>query len=65
MNREIKFELNQTYATKENARKAVAKKNFQGFRHFIYQNEEGRYLPVFVGEAAVQAGIHFHFSIVG
>lgn len=61
------FQINptKTYATKENARKAVIKKGFDEHRHFIMKTEDDRWLPVFVGERAVQAGIHFHFHIVG
>ena len=65
MNREFQITSPKTYASKENARKAVAKIGAQRLRHFIMQNDEGRFFPVFVGQEAVQEGIHFHFNVVG
>lgn len=65
MNREFEITAVRTYATKENARKAVAKKGCEEFRHFLMQTEDGRWFPVFVGQEAIQAGIHFHFNVVG
>lgn len=65
MNREFQVTAVKTYATADNARKAVAKKGFEGYRHFLMQNEEGRWFPVFVGQEALQNGVHFHFNIVG
>ena len=64
MNREFKITTAKTYSTAENARKAVAKKGFEGLRHFIMTSDDGRFFPVFVGEAAVDRGVHFHFSVV-
>lgn len=62
---EVKFMTKKTYATRENARKAAeAKFGMTELRYFIHTNEEGRYLPVFLGEVAVQAGVHFDFSVV-
>ena len=61
-----------TYATKANAVKAVEKKDIQDsiggklIRYTVIQNEEGRWYPIFIGEQAVQAGVHFlGFNIVG
>lgn len=63
-----------TYATRENAIKAVEKKGFAdtvphfknlALRYFIMTHTDGRFFPVFVGEAAVQAGVHFHFNVIG
>lgn len=65
MNREFQIVAPKTYASKENARKAVAKKGLENNRHFIMTNDEGRYFPVFVGTDAIQNGIHFHFNVVG
>ncbi len=65
MNREFAIEAVKTYATKENARKAVAKIGAQRLRHFIMQNDAGRFFPVFVGQEAMQEGIQFHFNVVG
>lgn len=62
---------NKTYASQANAIKAVEAKDFpdevggRQLRYFVMQNAEGRWFPVFLGEVAVQAGIHFHFNIVG
>lgn len=61
----FKIETVKTYATEANADYAVAKRGFDDLRYFVMKNEEGRYFPVFVGEAAVQRGVHFHFNIVG
>lgn len=65
MNREFQIAAPKTYASKENARKAVAKIGAERLRHFIMQNDEGRFFPVFVGPEALQEGIHFHFNVVG
>lgn len=64
-NREFTIQASKTYATLENARKAVAKAGAEGFRHFYMVNAEGRHFPVFVGQDAVQAGVHFRFNVVG
>lgn len=66
-NRKFKFETkhSSTYATEENADRAIAKKGFDGFRHFMMRTEDGRWFPVFVGQDAMQAGVHFHFHVVG
>lgn len=66
----IKFELTKSYATFDNAVKAVAKYGItdeaDGLNYFIHRDEAtGRYFPVFVGERAIQRGIHFRFHIVG
>ena len=65
MNREFEITAVKTYASKENARKAVTKVGAEHLRHFIMQNDAGRWFPVFVGQEAVQEGIHFHFNVVG
>lgn len=65
MNREFQIQAVKTYATKANAQKAVAKIGAQRLRHFIMTNDEGRFFPVFVGQEALQEGIHFHFNVVG
>lgn len=64
-----------TYATRENAIKAVEKKGFADtvkvgdqthlLRYIIYTHTDGRFFPVFLGQAAVMAGVHFHFNVVG
>lgn len=61
----VNIEFTKTYATKDNAQKAVDKK----FGH----NSELRYMIVpvgdrfgvlFVGNSAIHAGVHFHFNCV-
>lgn len=65
------FEItpSRTYATRENAIKAVEK--FYGNRefrlrvmYFIHTHTDGRFFPVFVGERALQEGIHFKFNVI-
>ena len=65
MNREFTITAPKTYKTAANARRAVEKAGYTGYRHFMMTNEEGRFFPVFVGQDAVQNGVHFHFNIVG
>lgn len=65
MNREFSFTAPKTYKTIVNARRAVEKAGCASFRHFMMTNEEGRFFPVFVGQEAVQNGVHFHFNVVG
>jgi hypothetical protein len=67
----IKLETTKTYATEQNAIKAVEnflgdRKDFKGneFRYMVLKTEDNRYYPAFLGEAAVQAGIHFRFHVV-
>jgi TPP-dependent pyruvate/acetoin dehydrogenase alpha subunit len=65
----IELTPNKTYATRENAIKAVEKKfGTREFErncwYFVAQHTDGRFFPVFVGERAIQAGIHFHFNVV-
>ena len=58
-----------TYANRENAQKAVEKKipadRLTELRYFIHQHIDGRFFPVFIGQQALQHGIHFHFNVVG
>lgn len=67
----FKPESARTYATRENAIKAVEKRypaggSFGGsdLQYLICTNDEGRFFPVFIGERALQAMVHFHFSVV-
>jgi integrase len=49
------------------AGKALVKQTKIGaerLRHFIMQGDDGRFFPVFVGERALQAMVHFHFHVV-
>lgn len=61
-----------TYATIENAIKAVEKLNLpdeyngEQVRYYIAcSGETHRFYPVFLGTVAVQLGVHFHFNVVG
>lgn len=59
---------NRTYATEANAIKAVEKRfpesDDDGLRYIIMPTPEGRFYPVFIGNSAVHAGVHFHFHVV-
>lgn len=64
----ITLEASKTYATRENAVKAVEK--LYGncdvtLRYFVQQNEQGRFFPVFIGQECLKYGVHFNFSVVG
>lgn len=56
-----------TYATEANAVKAVEKKfpaeNNDGLTYIMMRTEGGRFFPVFIGERAIQAMVHFHFHV--
>lgn len=58
-----------TYATKENAIKAVEKyipvEHLREIRYIIMPTEDGRFFPVFIGVECLQHGIHFKFNIIG
>lgn len=65
MARLVKLESNKTYATEANVVKAVEKCTaFKDLRYFIQRNEEGRFFPVFIGQPALAACVHFYFSVV-
>lgn len=71
----VKITPVKTYKTEANAIKAVeaklgtgdtSTKAFPaGLRYMVVKTEEGRYYPLFIGESAVHAGVHFHFNVVG
>lgn len=56
-----------TYANAANAHKAVDKlfMDMPNVRYFIAYTADGRCYPVFIGQQAMQAGVHFHFNVVG
>lgn len=71
----VLFEIqpSKTYATRENAVKAVERKfgprmkldgKEEYVRYFIAQHTDGRFFPVFIGQPALQAGMHFHFNVI-
>jgi hypothetical protein len=56
-----------TYASPENCRKAVDKiyGNDDRLRYLIVYNDNGRCFPLFIGEYALQRGVHFsQFCVV-
>lgn len=59
---------NKTYATEANAIKAVEKRfpesDDDGLRYILQRSPDGRFYPVFIGNSAVHAGVHFHFHVV-
>ena len=66
MARITKITATKTYKTEANAIKAVEKFGYSDeIRYFIMMNDEGRYFPVFLGQAAIQAGVHFNFNVIG
>lgn len=70
MPRFVTLTPNRTYATEANAVKAVEKKfpsdvaGFNNLTYFLQRTEDGRFFPVFVGERALHAMVHFHFNVV-
>lgn len=70
----IRFEIqpHQTYLNEETAIRAVENilnkiqsNNRESLRYFLTWTKEGRCFPIFIGENAVQAGLHFKFNVVG
>lgn len=59
---------NKTYATEANAIRAVEKRfpesDNDGLRYILQRTPDGRFYPVFIGNSAVHAGVHFHFHVV-
>jgi hypothetical protein len=55
-----------TYATAANAENAALRVfGKTDLRYLIAVTNEGRFYPVFIGEEAGRAMVHFHFSVVG
>lgn len=68
MARKIQLNATKTYATEDNADKAIER--FPSIvaadvNYFIARTADGRFFPVFIGAKAVNLGIHFHFHVVG
>jgi len=70
MAKQIKLQPTKTYATEANAVKAV-EKHFPAdaawashLTYFIMPTQDGRFFPVFIGERAIQAMVHFKFHVV-
>ena len=57
-----------TYKTEENAVKAVENwmkpEEHPELRYIIMQDKNGRYVPVFIGQNALQLGVHFTFHVI-
>lgn len=61
-----------TYATRENAVKAaqrvyganVERPADAELHYVIAATPDGRFYPVFIGERAIRAGVHFNFPVV-
>ena len=66
MNREFTITAPKTYATADNARKAVAKSGYEELRHFIMTTEDGRFFPVFrpTEREMATTGVHFHWNVI-
>jgi hypothetical protein len=64
----IQIEPTKTYASVENAHKAVEKKyptENSVLRYTIMTHTDGRFFPVFIGINALQHGVHFNgFNII-
>jgi len=69
--KQINLNPTRTYANEKNARKAITDWFGENLAEvhpnlrWIMVMKEGRYFPVFVGESAVQAGVHFKFCVIG
>lgn len=71
----LEIEFTKTYVTSENAAKAAQKLFGQSNLHFVIipvmpgtvgnKTDSVRFGVAFLGERAVQAGVHFHFNIIG
>lgn len=66
MTREFKITPIKTYATIENARKAVAKAGDENVGHFYMTTEDGRYFPIFRPSEDEMAnfGVHFRWNCI-
>jgi hypothetical protein len=62
---------NKTYKTRENAEAAVKRAMVKfmhvnkTLRYMMLTDKDGRFFPVFIGQDAITAGVHFHFNVVG
>lgn len=65
MAREVKLNPSRTYATLANMQRAIADESDE-LRYITMRTDEGRFYPVFIGEQALQHGVHFrNFCVVG
>ena len=64
MSRKFNVKMPKTYATPENAVKAVEKVPYLAqFDYVVAVDSEGRYFPCFVGESAINAA-HLGFAVI-
>lgn len=68
MAKHVKLTPTKTYANEANAHAAVQRFGYgDDLRYFIqmtFVHGYVRFFPVFVGESAVQAGVHFNFHVI-
>lgn len=72
MSRFVELTPVKTYATADNAHKAVAKKfpaeiehpSCGPLRYIVMTHTDGRFFPVFIGVNALHYGVHFHFNVL-
>jgi len=64
MSRQFNIAMPKTYATPANAQKAVEKTVFRNYDYVIAVDATGRYFPLFVGQSALQSGVHLKFAII-
>lgn len=70
MSQHIQLSPDRTYATQDNAVKAALKvfpdsiPANAGLRFVVLQNDEGRWFPAFIGQRAIERGVHFHFCVL-
>jgi len=66
----VELTPNRTYATVENAKKAVERLypsdlyDLNELRYIVMTHTDGRFFPVFIGTKCMQHQVHFHFNIV-
>lgn len=66
MTRLVNITPTKTYANEKNAVRAVEKifGPESELRYVMMRTEENRVFPLFIGNSAIMAGVHFHFNVV-
>jgi len=54
-----------TYASKDNARKAIAKRGIDNVKHVIVATDCGRFYPLFIGKEAMEKALFRFHPIAG
>lgn len=54
-----------TYASKDNARKAIAKRGIDNVKHVIVATDCGRFYPLFIGKEAMENALFRFHPIAG